>query len=75
MCLLGKVFPLSQKLLPEMFNSEWIIPSYICKARKPGGKKNCSAFQVGDSRKDTEEPQGKALLTPCYGMERLHTYL
>lgn len=70
MRLLGKVFPLSQKMLPEMFN----LPSHICDARKPGGKKTCSAFHVGDSRKDTEEPQRKALLRPRYGMDRLHTY-
>lgn len=32
------MFPLSQRLLPEMFSSEWIFPSYICDARRPGEK-------------------------------------
>lgn len=74
-CCLEKVLLLSQKLLPETFNSVWISPSYICNARKPE-KKNCSAFQVGDdSRKDTEKPQRRCLLSrSCHGMDRLHTY-
>ena len=38
--------------------SLWVDLSYICNARKPE-KKTCSAFQQGDSRKDTEEPQRK----------------